>query len=319
MPPVSVIIPTYNRARFVVKAIESVLRQSVTGLELIVVDDGSTDDTRAVLKEYSHRIRYIHQKNAGVSAARNLGIREARGKWVAFLDSDDEWTKDYLSTQIEQIMQFPAAVAHITNALTILPNGEKNSLFVQSGLSTRFNAKSYLVLERPLEAIITYALWFLQSTIVRRDILLETGLFDEDLSIAEDLDLISRVAIRGPFTFSKKELVEVYRREESIENLMAQSRKRGIYRYESFGKVYDNLLSLAGLTLMERASLAKALSSSKRALGNVLVMEERRAEARLAYKEALFLYPSVKSLLKVTGTFLPSAVSRILVRENRPT
>ncbi|MBX3300747.1 MAG: glycosyltransferase family 2 protein [Nitrospira sp.] len=319
MPRISVVIPTYNRGRFIAKAIESVLRQSVMDLEVIVVDDGSTDETRTVLEEYSGRIRYIYQENAGVSSARNAGIRLAQGEWVAFLDSDDEWTKDYLAIQVEQIVKFPAAVAHSTNAFTIRPDGERSSLFVESGFLKRFDTKSYLALERPLQTILTYALWFLQSTIVRKDILLNVGLFDEHLSIAEDLDIIARVAIRGPFTFRKRELIEVYRREESIENLLAQSRKRGIYRYTSFGKVYANLQKSSGLTVMERASIARALSSTQRALGNVLIMEGRRVEARSAYMQSLFSYPSGKSLVKFAGTFLPYAVSRLLVRKGRPT
>ncbi len=315
MLQLSVIIPTYNRAQFVVKAIESVFRQSVTDLEIIVIDDGSTDDTRTVLKEYPPRIRYIYQENAGVSAARNAGIRLAQGEWVAFLDSDDEWTKDYLSTQVEQIEKFPEAVAHITNACTVLSGGERSSLFEESGLSELFDGQSSVMLQKPLRVILEYGLWFLQSMMVRKVVLLEAGLFDQDLSIAEDLDLIARVALRGPVTFSKKELVDVYRREESTENLMAQSWRRGIYRYTSFGKVYANLQKIGGLTMMERVSIARALSRTQRALGNRLILEGKRVEARSAYVQSFTSYPSGKSVVKIAGTFLPSAVSRALVRK----
>jgi glycosyltransferase involved in cell wall biosynthesis len=113
LPRVSVIIPTFNRAQFVTEAIDSVLSQSYKDYEIIVVDDGSTDDTKGTLKRYGEKIKYIYQKNSGVSAARNTGINEAKGVWVAFLDSDDEWIKNYLSVQVEQIRNFPRAVAHI--------------------------------------------------------------------------------------------------------------------------------------------------------------------------------------------------------------
>src|SRR5208283_3848938 len=96
-PKISVVIPTYDRAVKVQRAIESVLAQTLPGLEVIVVDDGSTDGTGGVLAEkFGDQIRYFAQTNQGVSVARNKGIEEARGQWIAFLDSDDFWEKDKL-------------------------------------------------------------------------------------------------------------------------------------------------------------------------------------------------------------------------------
>jgi len=97
---VSVVIPTYNRARRIPEAIESVLRQPVSELEVIVVDDGSTDETESVVAKYGSRVRYVRQANAGVGAARNAGIRMATGEFVAFLDSDDRWHDFKLSMQL---------------------------------------------------------------------------------------------------------------------------------------------------------------------------------------------------------------------------
>ena len=317
MPQISVIIPTYNRERFVGKAIDSVMRQSFADLELIVIDDGSTDSTRQILEAYGATVRCIFQENAGVSSARNAGIKVAQGTWVAFLDSDDEWTKDYLSCQVAQIQKFPEAVAHIANAVTILPNGGRSSLFFETGLLDRFNREPCLVFERPLRVIIEHAPWFLQSSIFCRDALIKAGLLDEELSIAEDLDIIARVALGGPVTFCRNELVEVYRREESIVNLGAQSLRRGIYRCNAFGMVYANLLSSSGLTRIEKATVERALSSTKRALGNVLVMADRKSEARQAYKQSFSLCPSVRSLIKIAGTYLPAVASRAFVRKGR--
>src|SRR6185295_19151753 len=86
---ISVIIPAYNQARWLPECIESALQQTLTAHEIIVVDDGSTDDTREVVSRYP--VRHIYQKNAGVSAARNRGIQEATGEWIALLDGDDYW------------------------------------------------------------------------------------------------------------------------------------------------------------------------------------------------------------------------------------
>src|SRR3989344_8773435 len=100
---ISVIIPTYNRALMVKRAIESVLAQSYENFEIIVADDGSTDDTKEALSGYinSGKIKYIFQDNAGPGAARNAGIKHAKGELVAFLDSDDEWVPDKLEKQIK--------------------------------------------------------------------------------------------------------------------------------------------------------------------------------------------------------------------------
>src|ERR1700728_4898735 len=99
IPRVSVIIPSFNRAHCIAASVESVLAQSFQDFELIVVDDGSTDETQQVLARFGDRIRVIRQDNGGVSAARNAGMRVARGSWIAFQDSDDTWRPEKLQTQ----------------------------------------------------------------------------------------------------------------------------------------------------------------------------------------------------------------------------
>src|SRR5208337_529053 len=106
-PKVSVVIPTYNRAAKVRSAIESVLDQTFSDLEVIVVDDGSSDDTGKILgAAFGDRIRYFVQANQGASVARNKGIAEAQGEWIAFLDSDDEWERDKLEWQFKALERF---------------------------------------------------------------------------------------------------------------------------------------------------------------------------------------------------------------------
>lgn len=102
IPCVSVIVPTYNRASVLKRAVESVLSQSFCDWELIVVDDGSTDNTQDLLKSYVNhsKVRFFKTKNKGVSAARNLGVRQALGSWIAFLDSDDQWLPEKLEKQV---------------------------------------------------------------------------------------------------------------------------------------------------------------------------------------------------------------------------
>ena len=106
---VSVIIPTYNRAHYLSEAIDSILNQDIQDcqIEIIVVDDGSTDNTKEVLKKYGSRVRYIYQDNRGAGPARNRGIDEATGEWICFLDSDDRWLPGKLTLQFKVLDAFP--------------------------------------------------------------------------------------------------------------------------------------------------------------------------------------------------------------------
>jgi glycosyltransferase involved in cell wall biosynthesis len=119
----SVVIPTYNRAYILGQAIESVLQQSYRPLEVIVIDDGSTDDTRSVVESFGPPVRYIYQSNAGVSPARNHGLREARGEFIALLDSDDQWLPWKLSAQIGLMRTFPELGMIWTDLIAIDGNG----------------------------------------------------------------------------------------------------------------------------------------------------------------------------------------------------
>jgi glycosyltransferase involved in cell wall biosynthesis len=115
---VSCIVPTYNCERFVGEAIESILRQTYAPLEIICVDDGSTDGTRAVVHKFGDRIRYLYQQNAGPATARNTGAKSARGEFIAFLDSDDIWVPDKLKIQVAHLRNNPDhgfCVAHVQN------------------------------------------------------------------------------------------------------------------------------------------------------------------------------------------------------------
>lgn len=317
MPKFSVIIPTFNREKFVTLALDSVLSQSFSDYEIIVIDDGSTDNTRTALDPYRKRIRYIYQKNSGVSGARNAGIREAKGEWIAFLDSDDEWAPNYLATQMEHAREFPCAIAHLTNAVTLFPGGRRSEHFEEIQLLKRLGRQSCVMFEKPFSLILDHSHWFLQSSIMLRDVLLQTGLFDPLLSIAEDLDVIARMALRGPFTLSRTVLVRIWRRDEPIEHLASQRVKKGLYSREAFGKVYSNLLDRGGLSFRQKLSAARALSSNRRALGNILLRTGKRSEARHYYRKALFLYPSVRSLIKYLAAFLPGKISARLIREGK--
>jgi glycosyltransferase involved in cell wall biosynthesis len=317
MPLFSVIIPTFNRAAFIGEAVESVLRQTCHDFELIVVDDGSTDHTREALAPYASRLRYLHQENQGVSSARNSGIHAATGQWIAFLDSDDRWAEGYLAAQARSITTLPRAVAHVTNAVTLDEEGTRSDHFGEIQLLRAFEAGSCLVFDRPYRVILGHSHFFVQSMVIRREVLMTAGLFKPHLTIAEDRDVIARVALRGPFSFCRDVLVEIVRRRESIDHLGAQRLTRGLYTARAFAEVYTGLLGLPGLTFRERLMTASALSLMWRATGNLLILNDDKSQARTYFRNAFLLRPSLVSALKYGATLLPRRYSKVCVRSGK--
>jgi glycosyltransferase involved in cell wall biosynthesis len=313
-PMFSVLIPTYNRARFVTSAIDSVLQQTFKDYEIIVIDDGSTDNTLQALQKYGTRTTVIRQPNSGVSAARNKGVEIARGQWVAFLDSDDEWDQNYLISQFEHIRANPDAVAFVTNALEIHPGHRAHTHF-QTRMLGRFGTRSAIRIRRPFRAIIDHPHWYLQSMVVRRDVLLTTRLFDPALAIAEDLDVITQLALVGEFGFDKRVFVRIFRRTEKLSNLA--SAQGSLTARKSFDAVFERLDSEPALTFMERLALARVRSANQRALGNLLLAEADRKQARACYKQALMIYPSMKSLIKYVASLFSARLVYLFGKRQR--
>lgn len=191
-PKVSVVIPTYNRVGCIGNAINSVIAQTYTECEIIVVDDGSTDDTRQVLARYGSRVRYIYQENAGVSAARNLGVHHAKGELIAFLDSDDQWEPEKLERQLP-LMDNQDVVLSATN-------WSYASTATRAFDDLKIDSES-LRLEEPLTLLSRFEghrLW-LPTWIVRKSAFMRVGGFDERMRIAEDSRLLFRLAFEGAF------------------------------------------------------------------------------------------------------------------------
>jgi len=179
----SVIIPTYNRANLVQRAIKSVLNQTLKPYEIIVIDDGSTDDTLKVLKNYP--IKVFTQKNKGVSSARNLGIKQSKGDIIAFLDSDDEWLQDKIKLQLP-LHKNGARFSH-TQEIWI-----KNSKQIQQ--------KSHH--KKPDGACFYENINFCKispsTVMIDKKLFEEVGYFDEDLEVCEDFDMWLRILKKTP-------------------------------------------------------------------------------------------------------------------------
>lgn len=197
MSTVSVIIPTFNRSRRVVRAVNSVLNQKIKDYEIIVVDDGSSDDTYEALTHYMPLIKYIRQAfNRGVSAARNIGIKNSATPWIAFLDSDDYWLEEKLYVQMEFVDQNPGTVACQTEEIWIRNGRRVNP-------KRKHKKPSGDIFSQSLKLCLVSP----SSVILKRSLFDEVGLFDETLPAAEDYDLWLRVSCRYPVYMINRGLV----------------------------------------------------------------------------------------------------------------
>jgi GT2 family glycosyltransferase len=197
MPPlVSVVIPTYNRCDRLAGAIESVLHQTYAPLELIVVDDGSTDGTADLLKAYGDGIRVIHQENRGVSGARNTGIRAANGELIALLDSDDRWLPAKLEHQVSFFMASAGAMICQTEEIWIRGGKRVNP-------KNRHRKFSGMIFEKTLPLCLVSP----SAVMMRKSLFQEVGLFDEDLPACEDYDLWLRITWKYPVHLIRMPLI----------------------------------------------------------------------------------------------------------------
>jgi glycosyltransferase involved in cell wall biosynthesis len=220
---VSVVIPTHNRAELVLRAVRSVLAQTRPAEQVIVVDDGSTDDTGPLVRTQFGSVDYLAQENRGVSAARNRGIEVATGEWIALLDSDDEWLPEKLERQMACLAQEPDhRICHT------------DEILVRSGRRVnprRKHAKQGGWIFRdclPLCAISP------SSVLIHRSVFDEVGRFDETLPACEDYDLWLRVCSRWPVLFVPERLVvkhgghedQLSRREAGLDRYRIQALER---------------------------------------------------------------------------------------------
>jgi len=316
---VSVIIPTYNRGSFVMKAIESILRQTYRDFEIIVVDDGSTDGTRSALEPCVNQIKYVYQNNSGVSAARNAGIALAAGKWIAFLDSDDEWAPDFLARQMRAISENQDVCMQIADCRYSDQTGEKKSYFETNGTLKKFNGSDYLRPKEPFVFLLRHLSWQVGSVITRKDVIEKAGPFDPNFSIGEDQDFLARVALHGPVGLLKDKLMTAYRRSEPIENLSRVATANPICSRILHDGLYRKLESIKALNRNERRTMKWLRSANYRAMGNLFFADGKTQEARNAYWMAVKIYPSTSSIGRYILSFLrkpsTSRSSAIILRQ----
>ena len=219
-PLVSVVMPAYNVAWCIRRAVDSALAQSLREIEVIVINDGSTDDTLQVLASYGDAIKVIDQANGGMSHARNAGIRAARGKYVAFLDADDWWLPEKLAHQVKLLDKRPELGFCSTAARVENPQGELLNLW-------RCRHANGDMLETIVAENAAIA-GGCSAVMVRRELFEQVGLFDESLRGFEDPDLWMRLAAVCQYACIDEPLAVILRREKSVSRNLDAMRKAAL-------------------------------------------------------------------------------------------
>jgi glycosyltransferase involved in cell wall biosynthesis len=221
-PAISIIIPTYNCESYIAETINSVLNQTFSDFELIVIDDGSTDRTRQIVSSYGASIRLITQANAGVCKARNRGIREAAGRYLCLMDHDDYWFPDKLSLQMDIMERHPEAGLVYSSFSWWFPDANgafpRVEAYIENpcpeGIDEDFSGWIYHLL--------LLDCWVLTSSaLIRAEVFGRCGMFDESLPYSEDWDLWLRIAREYQFIKLKKSLT-LYRQHAYQGNLIAR-------------------------------------------------------------------------------------------------
>lgn len=214
---ISIVIPLYNKEKAIVGTLDSVLAQTYTDYEVVIVNDGSTDHSRKVVEEYiqlsiinsrngdKSSIRLINQSNGGVCSARNRGIQEAKGEYIAFLDADDLWDKDYLAEQVRMMADFPKAAMWGINFAEVT-NGNQLVRRLATGLPDNYRGyvEDYFGLTKKGRIS---DLFCSSSVVVRKEVFDKVGYFDERIKYAEDTDMWWRIIARYPVAFYDRYMV----------------------------------------------------------------------------------------------------------------
>ncbi len=246
---VSVIIPTYHRCALAWRAIASVLAQTLTVDEIIVVDDGSTDGTGAALEAaFGDRIRYLWQANAGFSAARNSGLRAAHGRILTLLDSDDEWLPDKTACQLNWLNAHPDFGMVLCDVLCVNPNGDEIEIIHRrDAIPEDGDVLNWVLIQLALVPA---------SLMMRHEVFKDAGEFDENLPTAEDLDFHLRVAAGWKIGIVDRVLVRAMRNGDGLSELK---------------RIYDDYV-----TVIERSVAAAA--------GRVAQIDRRQALFRAYFR-----------------------------------
>ena len=288
---VSVVIPAYKCADYIDATLKSVLAQSFTGYEIIVVNDGSPD-TEALeqrLAPYFSSIRYIKQENAGPSSARNRGMQEAHGKYVAFLDSDDLWLPNHLANQVKKVQEDPSVVLVYADSLLLRDDTPFATAFERCQQQPPVNFES-IILERCVVGTTT--------TMVLRQAAIDSGGFEVGRHRSEDFDLWARMAHRGGTMTYSTEVQACHRVANGLSCDNTAMKRAQMDVYEKFVK---SLPLTPEQSIMLRAKMDQTKTRIQIAIAKDSLLREQFPEALAAVREANSTLRSPKLSVATAG------------------
>ena len=321
-PRVSIVIPAYNVAAYIRETLATVFAQTFTDFEVIIVNDGSpdTEEFELAIRPYRERICYFKQANRGASAARNAGLRAAKGELIAFLDADDLWAPNYLEEQLKFIREFGCDLA-CADAIIFGVSADAGQSYMDSlmGAAPPAGLVTFLELINADRSLIT------SGVVVRRDLVFEVGLFDEALRNAQDFDLWLRLVKHGArLAYQRKILLRYRSRPNSLSGDAINSHQREL-------RVFDKVEQSYEFTPAEREEVSEVIRSRRALLeyelGKLYLAPGDFARARQSFANANNLRRSWKARLALClariapgllrGLYLRRAQSEVILSEEK--
>jgi len=312
-PSVSVIIPAYKVAAFISETLASVFAQTFTDFEVIIVNDGSpdTEELERELARFIDRVNYVKQENRGASAARNAGLRTARGEFVAFLDADDLWLPSYLDEQIKFVLERNCDLV-CADSEVFCDSSTDNKTYMETLMADAppAGAVTFIGLLSAEQSLIT------SGVVVRRERVLEAGLFDEALRNSQDFDLWLRLARNGTrMAYQRRVLLRYRNRDNSLSGDEVNVHRRELRVLEKVEREYD-------LSPAERAEVVSFIGSRRAVLefelGKLYLARGEFARARESFGKANRLRRSLRTRVAVwSSRIAPRLMQTLYVRRLR--
>jgi glycosyltransferase involved in cell wall biosynthesis len=323
-PLVSVVIPTYNRAQQTIAAMESVLAQTYPSFEIIVVDDGSIDDSGEAIRRFisqrasdCHQILFFSQPNQGASVARNTGISKARGEYIAFLDSDDSWDPEKLECQMQALEQFKDECGVcFTDARLVNNAGMDLSSFQLHGK----NYSQSIGIDRgALKSLAeSFSGFWVSSLLVQADIVRRIGGFSQDISFVEDRDFHFRLALVTSVAYVNKQLIRTDRSPSPPGSAIRPWDKVGV-QFKQQQHMLEKWLRMSDLLPADvRRTVKRSLGALHSHQANWHLENGRYDEARLAASRAVENKIALGTTIKWALTWLAPGLARKLTPPTRP-